>query len=321
MDLEIIRICNACGKSHDKLKRCARCNIVRYCSKECQSADWPEHKTKCVPGNHDHNRKVSLNIMLSNEILNRVLIDLTNTGHKITVIYLTSTLIYVVRHGKGDKLPYDIKYPEKETYYGTTVQSLERNGRYHTSWLSPYPEINQYCIFLIEYSPTRVTMHTDVSSYIFTVGKQRRTRCDSVAQLLSQVTIHNVDSIPSIYQLTSHIYAVLHYLQECASSINIHCAEMDIHFDDSEYVVFIINYTRGKGSHSYKITYPVAEGKYAINEQEIPPSVSLPTLSSGAKLLISEKTLFILTVYQGNTYLVTHDKTVLIESGITLVEN
>ncbi|KAJ7184725.1 hypothetical protein C8R46DRAFT_1300081, partial [Mycena filopes] len=30
-----------------KMKMCAKCNIVRYCSKECQRADWREHKSYC----------------------------------------------------------------------------------------------------------------------------------------------------------------------------------------------------------------------------------------------------------------------------------
>eukprot|EP01116_Phalansterium_solitarium_P025749 TRINITY_DN999_c0_g2_i3.p1 TRINITY_DN999_c0_g2~~TRINITY_DN999_c0_g2_i3.p1 ORF type:complete len:196 (-),score=25.25 TRINITY_DN999_c0_g2_i3:646-1233(-) len=30
-----------------ELKKCARCESVRYCSVECQTADWPQHKTGC----------------------------------------------------------------------------------------------------------------------------------------------------------------------------------------------------------------------------------------------------------------------------------
>ncbi|GJE94088.1 zinc finger MYND domain-containing protein [Phanerochaete sordida] len=30
-----------------KMKACAKCKFVRYCSKECQSADWQKHKKIC----------------------------------------------------------------------------------------------------------------------------------------------------------------------------------------------------------------------------------------------------------------------------------
>uniref|UniRef100_A0A7S0NRM5 MYND-type domain-containing protein n=1 Tax=Calcidiscus leptoporus TaxID=127549 RepID=A0A7S0NRM5_9EUKA len=42
--------CIVCGKSApdgEKLKRCARCNSAEYCSKECQSSHWKEHKKLC----------------------------------------------------------------------------------------------------------------------------------------------------------------------------------------------------------------------------------------------------------------------------------
>ncbi|KAJ7684235.1 hypothetical protein DFH06DRAFT_1155083 [Mycena polygramma] len=35
------------GYEDRKMKMCARCNFVRYCSKECQRADWGEHKLYC----------------------------------------------------------------------------------------------------------------------------------------------------------------------------------------------------------------------------------------------------------------------------------
>jgi hypothetical protein len=39
--------CNHCGKKDIKLKSCAKCKIVKYCSKECQCADWNNHKQTC----------------------------------------------------------------------------------------------------------------------------------------------------------------------------------------------------------------------------------------------------------------------------------
>ena len=38
-----------CGKS-GMLERCSRCHIVKYCSRDCQKADWKwEHKIECKP--------------------------------------------------------------------------------------------------------------------------------------------------------------------------------------------------------------------------------------------------------------------------------
>ncbi len=49
------RKCWACAKVEDpsqgawKLLVCKRCRTAHYCSKECQHADWKEHKAVCVP--------------------------------------------------------------------------------------------------------------------------------------------------------------------------------------------------------------------------------------------------------------------------------
>ena len=43
-------VCVLCGKSApdgEKFKRCARCNGADYCSRECQTSHWKEHKRMC----------------------------------------------------------------------------------------------------------------------------------------------------------------------------------------------------------------------------------------------------------------------------------
>ena len=43
--------CASCGKKESELsiplKRCAKCQTGRYCSRECQKADWKNHKKNC----------------------------------------------------------------------------------------------------------------------------------------------------------------------------------------------------------------------------------------------------------------------------------
>src|SRR5436305_13498948 len=49
--------CNACGSDKKKasngtseaLLTCTRCKTAKYCCKECQKADWKEHKAVCIP--------------------------------------------------------------------------------------------------------------------------------------------------------------------------------------------------------------------------------------------------------------------------------
>ena len=38
--------CAKCGNT-DNLKRCAKCHTTQYCTRECQKADWKEHKKTC----------------------------------------------------------------------------------------------------------------------------------------------------------------------------------------------------------------------------------------------------------------------------------
>jgi hypothetical protein len=39
--------CAVCEDSHEKLKKCGGCGLVRYCSTECQEEDWADHKLVC----------------------------------------------------------------------------------------------------------------------------------------------------------------------------------------------------------------------------------------------------------------------------------
>ena len=40
--------CFYCMKhSECSLKKCAGCNVARYCDRECQKADWSSHKNIC----------------------------------------------------------------------------------------------------------------------------------------------------------------------------------------------------------------------------------------------------------------------------------
>ena len=39
--------CATCNMSHESLKKCGGCKMVRYCSNQCQTDDWREHKKVC----------------------------------------------------------------------------------------------------------------------------------------------------------------------------------------------------------------------------------------------------------------------------------
>ena len=39
--------CASCGTFAHKMPTCAGCGSVSYCSRECQKANWPQHKDKC----------------------------------------------------------------------------------------------------------------------------------------------------------------------------------------------------------------------------------------------------------------------------------
>lgn len=42
-----INVCNKCGKTNEKLRRCGKCKSVKYCDEHCQALDWQYHKKNC----------------------------------------------------------------------------------------------------------------------------------------------------------------------------------------------------------------------------------------------------------------------------------
>lgn len=41
------KICVNCGTKSENMKKCSQCKSARYCSSECQRADWKKHKKIC----------------------------------------------------------------------------------------------------------------------------------------------------------------------------------------------------------------------------------------------------------------------------------
>lgn len=44
-------LCDCCGKMENEevqIKKCSRCRKAKYCSKMCQSQDWPMHVKNCI---------------------------------------------------------------------------------------------------------------------------------------------------------------------------------------------------------------------------------------------------------------------------------
>ncbi len=43
----MVRTCDHCGTTGDRLKRCRGCGRAWYCDKACQTAAWPAHRPEC----------------------------------------------------------------------------------------------------------------------------------------------------------------------------------------------------------------------------------------------------------------------------------
>ena len=41
--------CANCERVEPKMSSCARCGLVKYCGRDCQSAHWKKHKPLCIP--------------------------------------------------------------------------------------------------------------------------------------------------------------------------------------------------------------------------------------------------------------------------------
>lgn len=44
---ELAQVCAKCNNTEGELKKCAKCKMVLYCNRECQTAHWKEHKKQC----------------------------------------------------------------------------------------------------------------------------------------------------------------------------------------------------------------------------------------------------------------------------------
>nr|CAH0102088.1 unnamed protein product [Daphnia galeata] len=46
--ISFLPACNFCKEIRKNLRRCERCNLVKYCDSDCQQADWDHHKELCL---------------------------------------------------------------------------------------------------------------------------------------------------------------------------------------------------------------------------------------------------------------------------------
>lgn len=60
--MEKCAYCDKGGQLTNQLRRCSRCKAVSYCSHDCQSRHWPQHKVKCLPPDWGATRKTQENL-------------------------------------------------------------------------------------------------------------------------------------------------------------------------------------------------------------------------------------------------------------------
>ena len=77
--------CFYCLKQSDvRLKKCGNCKNARYCDRECQKADWKNHKGECMENGLDANKRFippfHHSILLSSVMMIRNIGVIHNTG-------------------------------------------------------------------------------------------------------------------------------------------------------------------------------------------------------------------------------------------------
>ena len=78
------RVCSVCDKKQEDasepLKHCAKCKITLYCSRECQKADWQNHRTHCGKALMQHLSQKDLFIQLIDTYRLRIEDEYTTNG-------------------------------------------------------------------------------------------------------------------------------------------------------------------------------------------------------------------------------------------------
>jgi hypothetical protein len=76
---QIVYTCVWCNKSTSSISACSRCHWIKYCSRECQVADWPRHKLQCTS-----TKNYDLLMEMSNDL------DLLTLEQKISIRTMNS---------------------------------------------------------------------------------------------------------------------------------------------------------------------------------------------------------------------------------------